>query len=711
MARAAVTKAYFNFIAGRHSDGSALVPQPNTARILQNVDLETSGKISRRLGLDYEEDFVLSTDTFTDEFLRSNSVGFHEWTTVSEDGRRNFFVVRVGETIYFYNQSGEIISNTLLGTLDISPFSINTAVSNNSPIQVASGKGVLFVSGEDYEPFYVEYDTILETFTGVQISLTIRDFEGVDDGLAIDERPSTLEDLHHYNLLNQGWPTSAEIVTTAGDPPNSFLGNPITGANTAIGSYPSNADIIHILKGVAKNTSQAVILPDLDGSIFGNTPAPKGHYLLDAFNEDRQAASGIFGLPIGGDNRRPRSIAFFAGRTWYGGLRGKIYFSQIVEDLGKVGNCYQLQDPTAEDFNELLDTDGGVISIPEIGEVLSLSNVGNGLLVMANNGIWLIGGDTENFTANTAAVSKISEVGIVSYKSVVLVENKVFFWSEEGIFVVAPSTETGRLAAISLTDNRLNKVLNTIPALSKIATQGSYDRVAKKIYWSYHDGLNSTSDALQVKYNAILIYDVQLNAFYDYRIEDAGFVGFSSFAAGLLKGSARNEGISTENVVVNGVQVVVSGDPVQTTISFSGAAETLPKVLTFAHDAGVWKLTFSEFCSRTFHDWFSQDSIGANFTSIVETNPESLGDEGAALDKQATYLTTFYDFQRGGFGEVLTDPRVDPGKGFRVSQNVVEVLRAGIPKLRASQNVVEVLRQGTPKLRASQNVIEILRDV
>ncbi len=167
--------------------------------------------------------------------------------------------------------------------------------------------------------------------------------------------------------------------------------------------------------------------------------------------------------------------------------------------------------------------------------------------------------------------------------------------------------------------------------------------------------------------------------------------------------------MSTENVVVNGIQVVVNDDPVQTTVSFSGAAEVLPKVLTFALSGTDFKITFSEFCSRTFHDWFSQDSLGANYESIVETNPETLGE--AALDKQATYLTTFYDFKRGGFGFNLTEPRPDPAKGFRVTQNVIEIIRKGMPNHRITQNCIEILRSGQPNMRTTQNCIEILRNV
>ena len=686
MPRAAVIKAFFNFIAGKHSDGSALTPPENTARILQNVDLDTSGKISRRLGIDYEENFVLSTDTFTDAQLRANTVAFYEWLTVAEDGRRNFFVVRVGEKLYFYNQSGKIISDTLLGTLDISSFSINPSSSKKTDIQVATGKGLLFVSGELYDPFFVTFDTIAETFSATKIKVEVRDFEGVDDGLDVETRPTLLSDLHHYNLLNQGWDKT----------------------NIDIMAFPSNADVESIGIKVDNNGDRAFNKAFLESFSLGNTPAPKGHFILEAFDKDRTEASGIFGLPAGGDNRRPRSVAFFAGRVWYGGLRGSIFFSQILEDTGKIGKCYQEQDPTAEDFNELLDTDGGVLSIPEIGEVHKLVAISGALIVIANNGVWQISGGQENFTANTTSVTKVSEVGTVGYKSVVVVEDIAFFWSGEGIFTVVPDNISGRLQVRSISDNRIDNDFNLIPAIAKIAAQGSYDRVQKRIYWSYHDGLSSGNTSLEAKYNAMLVYDVQLNAFYDYIIEDAGVTGHSSFMSGLLKGNARNEGEETQNVVVNGDQVQVNGDNVQTTVTFSGAAETLPKVLTFALSGLDFKITFSEFCSRTFHDWFSQDSSGADFTSIIETNPETLGE--GSLDKQATYLTTFYDFKRGGFGFDLTNPRPDPGEGFRVTQNVIEILRKGEPNFRTTQNVVEVLRQGQPNARITQNVIEILRN-
>ena len=285
----------------------------------------------------------------------------------------------------------------------------------------------------------------------------------------------------------------------------------------------------------------------------------------------------------------------------------------------------------------------------------------------------------------------------------------LFFWSEEGIFTLVPDQISGRLSAQSISDNRINKTYFTIPSISRLSAHGSYDRVSKKVYWSYHDGLENQAESLEAKYNAILIYDVQLNAFYDYRVEDVGPNGYSSFMSGLLKGNARSEGKQIENVVVNGVQVQADGDNVQATVTFSGSAESLPKVLTFAFTGTDWQITFSEFCSRSFFDWKAYDTVGINYESIIETNPETLGE--GSLDKQATYLTTFYDFKRGGYSAVVTNPRPDASEGFRVSQNCIEVLRKGIPNLRTTQTVIEILRQGEPNLKVSQNCIEILRKV
>lgn len=696
MPRASVNKNYFNFIGGKHSDGSALISPENTASILQNINLHASGKIDRRLGLDYEESFGLSTTTFTDEVLRNSAVSFHEWPVVAGDGRRNFYVIRVGEALYFYNQAGNAPSTQELGIVDISSFSIDTIKSIKTDIQMSSGKGFLFVTGELYEPFLVEYDTIAATFSATKIEIQIRDFIGLDDGLTNEERPTALDPLHEYNIKNQGWGYERKSFET------NQVKEDISIFREDTGLFPSNSDIPFLAMTPDPNQNGELQFRSsvITAEYSGTTLSAKGRYILNAFDKNRLEASGVFGLPLEFLIIRPRSTAFYSGRVWYGGVKGDIFFSQILEDINKAGRCYQDQDPTAEDFNELLDTDGGVISIPEAGEIYRLVEVSGSLLVLANNGVWQISGGETNFTANSTVVSKISNIGCVNAKAVVKVENNILFWSDEGIFISASDQISGRLNIQSLSVNRIDRDFNgQIPARAKIVSQGAYDRVSKKVFWSYHDGLDNTENALEAKYNSMMVFDTSLNAFYDYRLEDNLQDGKSSFMAGLIKGSGRSEGSSSNFVTVNGDTVTVNGVEVVTTVTFESSSEVAPKVLTFAWDSvsSLYQITFSEFCSRSFHDWFTQDGIGANYTSIVETNPETLGEP--SVDKQATYLTTFYDFKRDGFGQVLSNPRPDPTDGFRVSQAPVEVLIKKIGNFRVSQAPVEILVKDRKVLR------------
>ena len=693
MARVKAPKNFFTFVGGKVSDANPLNPVENTARILMNVDLEPNGKISRRLGLDLEANSVLDNGPYTISQLQSLAVDTFEWTNVANSDTATFFILRVGNTLNFYDEGAVPFSSGKIGELDVGQFATNAGESAKSSLRAISGKGELFCTGPRYNPFKIVYDALLQTFTGEELVMEKRDFDGVDDGLTIDERPSSLSDLHHYNLRNQGW-TEAHI--------NTF--------KSSIGTYPSNADVESLGFKVNEDGDRVWSASEVVNQSLGNTHAARGHFILDIFDEDRLTASGLFGLPAGGTTFRTEAVTFFAGRIWYASIQGEVFFSQILTSLDKAGKCYQDQDPTSEEFNELLDTDGGVIRILQSGTVKALVPSADGVLVMATNGIWLIAGGDVGFTANNTFVNKVSDVQVTNPNSIVEAEGTIFFWSEEGIFALVGDKVTGRMSAESLTKNRIQQDYNEIPAAAKALAHGEYDRVRQRIYWSFHDGQTATATALDPKYNSMLVFDTALNAFWDYKIEDVPKTFASPFMAGTIKRSAVSEGSSILTITVNGDPVFEQNglNQIVSTTTFKGSSDTPLKVVCFIPDGNEdYQVTFGEFCSRSFHDWFDLDQLGVNYESAVETNPESLGE--ASFDKQATYLHTWFDFKRGGFGELLFTARFDPTKGFRASQYVVEVLRAGVPLLRVTQYAVETLRAGTPKLRSTQNVIEVLR--
>ena len=400
MPRSGVQKTFFSFVGGLNTDASPMNTPENSAKVLNNVDLDIGGKISRRLGLDFEDGFLLSTETYSSSDLKQDSIALGRWDSVEEDGDTNFFVVRIGNDLRFYDAGKNITSSNLIDVVDISSFAVDALLAPNSKVQFGAGRGVLIVVGEYYNPIKVSYDVSGGTFSAEVINLQIRDFEGLDDGLVVDDRPTTLSDEHNYNLLNQGWRAS-RITTVA---------------------FPSNADVEFLGNTVDSNGDTVFKVSELTAQTLGNTPAPKGHFILDPFAKDRATASGIVGLPNETTDNRPTAVAFFSSRAWYAGVDSDIYFSQTLDEVGKVGNCYQEQDPTAEDLNELLATDGGVIPIPGIGNVLKLVPIDRSILVFASNGVWNISGGETNFTADSFSVDKVTSVGALGANSIVVAE-------------------------------------------------------------------------------------------------------------------------------------------------------------------------------------------------------------------------------------------------------------------------------------------------
>src|SRR5690606_16255722 len=136
--------------------------------------------------------------------------------------------------------------------------------------QFTHGKGVLFVTHPFCDPFYVSY--IDNQIQATKISVRIRDLAGVDDGFEIDERPTasvgTASVEYLYNVYNQGWYFNSADALTKWD--------------TARADLPSHSDVWWFYKDTS-DAFDATLIAKRDR---GNTPAAKGHYIVDAFNID-----------------------------------------------------------------------------------------------------------------------------------------------------------------------------------------------------------------------------------------------------------------------------------------------------------------------------------------------------------------------------------------------------------------------------------------
>ncbi len=448
--------------------------------------------------------------------------------------------------------------------------------------------------------------------------------------MAVDTRPLTLTSIHNYNLRNQGWPTEFDCAPNEGGDGGAVLTDPVQYTWEKINIYPSNADIIYFNK-----LSTAVRVAAIDTyspwhlrrQAFGNTPAGKGHFIINAFDRNRQAVSGITGIydpERDRDTERPVSVAFSAGRIWYLMPDGRVYFTQTLTELLKAGFCYQDADPTAEDINELIATDGGKIDLTGISQGLTIQSVDTDVVVLADNGVWSISGEgDEGFTATKHEIRKITSVGAIGRETIVEAEGTIFYWAKGGIYLLERGEVSAQLTAQNITETTIQTFYLDISEDAKRNARGFYDKQSKKILWMYNDTIAYDGVLFRNRYNRVLIFDLVLAAFYTYTLDSSGNY---PFPAALIQKEAGTFITSTELVTSGGVTVTSGGVDVTARITTENSVDVKVRILTFAETStDVWQYTFSEFRADDMLDWKSFDSTGLSYTSFLTTGHDISG--------------------------------------------------------------------------------------
>lgn len=374
------------------------------------------------------------------------------------------------------------------------------------------------------------------------------------------------------------------------------LANPITYYFQAASKYPNNSEVWWSMKRPPELGTDAppklyleVFDPGLRHQVFfGATPAPRGHYVLDAFHQDRSAVSNVPGLDVvTAGSTRPRAVAFFAGRVFYAGTRSinfntSIYFSQVLEKPEQVGDCFQLYDPTSETLRDLLPTDGGVIVIPEVATVFHMQTFGNSLLVFADNGVWRISGsEGQGFKANDYAVTKLSGTPTISNLSFVNIEGMPMWWNRSSINMVVVD-EQGNMAVQSITDQTIKTFYMNIPEQSKLFAKGTYDPLGREVQYLYRS--ESTDDATQrFNYDRVLVMDVLTQAFEPWEVSNPRIELLGLFA---ISGEAVSQEVV--DVFVGADEVLADTDEVISLIENRSIVESHVKyVVNVLDDAEV----------------------------------------------------------------------------------------------------------------------------
>lgn len=473
--------------------------------------------------------------------------------------------------------------------------------------------------------------------------------------MAIDTRPTSLTAVHNYNLRNQGWPTEATCAFGEDATDVVYNTDPVVFTYERRFFYPSNADVFWAADVTSADDVEAIGAYSpwvLEKETFGNTPAPKGHFIINAFDKNREAVSGIetiYDPDIDKTDDRPISVAFYTGRIWYLMPDGVLYFSQVLTEIKNAQRCYQEADPTAEDINELVATDGGELDISGVSQGLKLIPIRAELALIADNGVWTISGEQDAaFSATNQEIRKITSVGAQGPETVLEAEGTIFYWSEGGIYALVANEITGLLEAQNIIENNILSFYHDISIPARKNARGFYDEADKKIFWLYNDTADYDGTNWRYNYNRALVLDVVLGAWYTYTFDSSGNYPHISSMFEKAPGSTS----TTEEIVTDGgATVTSSGVDVTQSITVANTSDVALKFLTFVEEStDVWSYTISELRDNTLTDWVDFDNTGVDFSSYLETGHDIF--EDLISEKEAGTIYTFFKRTEMNFTEV-----------------------------------------------------------
>ncbi len=596
MAQSLNQKAVNNFVKGLITEAAELTFPEGASVDESNCDLRRDGTRRRRLGVVYEGSNAFSSFTLSNSELTTTG----SWINVGGNANLEFLVLQKGSTLYFYNKASTPFSNQVLSnSINLASYQhSSSAGAGTAKCQFTSIKGNLVVSSPQINTIVIQYNTN-GTFTTSAVSFDIRDFEWQSNVLNLyGERSTIINDQDRdYDSANAGWVgTKGAAAYTA-----------YKSANTA---RPPLTHPWYAGKDTDGDFDQAEWK-----KVFGGTSrTAHGHFILDFFLKDRQTASGISSMTKATDpeTARFKCAESFSGRVFYAGLdsaenSGTILFSRSVETIADLGICHQVNDPTSEYLSDLLDTDGGVIRIPDAVKIQKLYAYQNSLFVFAENGVWQIAGVDGVFRASSFSVNRVTRVGLLQPETFVEAEGIPFWWSNSGIHTLTTDPVSGQGTEQNLTIPTIQTLWDDIDSTAKSRVTAVYDRVNKRIYWGYPNA----SESVVSKLNNFLILDIPLQAFFPWKVSD--------------------QTSNTDAIV--GLAFYPTYTPANTGD---------PAVVLICREGSDSKITFGGFTGVTFLDWGS-----ANYSSFAETGYDFVGD--LVTKKSSPYIVTYCRVTETGF--------------------------------------------------------------
>jgi len=679
MARQTIVSEFNSFVGGLITEASPLTFPGNAALDINNFKIDKDGTISRRLGMDFETSNVVIDSGVSGEA----SINTSTWVNAGGDPKLSIAVIQIGNVIKFFDTTtATSVTGSLLHT---HTFTVDV----NVKLSMATVDGTLVVVGAAKEPSVFEYNA--GVITESTYILRIRDVFGVEDvvdgvnlrsATNITVRPVAYHpdtQPHIYNLRNSTFaqPRIKESITNWSDGSIDPLSDTINAFRSeASGHLPSNSDSVTsaLFADAAMPTDRLVerFWPKtIINSPIGNSESPRGYFVIDALERGTSrlqeigeltaqvgdaigfSSFPVTELPLDRTPGGATVVSEFAGRIWYAGFSGEVVdgdtysprmsshllFSQLVSSPTALGACHQVGDPTSREESDLLETDGGFIRIDEAFGIQSLINIGNTLIILAQNGVWAVSGGSDfGFTATTYKVTKVSNHGCANGDTAVLVDDSVLFWGDDGIYQVS-GNEFGDLKAVNLTTTTIQSIYDGVSDIKKLSVKGFFDTYDRKVRWLFNNLAGSVEDTGE------LVLDVALSAFYLNTIPTVSAT--SPNVVAYIEVPPFKLGELIEDVTDGGI--VVTDSAVDVTVTLEVAQEGLRELayLTLLDTSPTLTYTVSRYSDTDFIDWLAFDSVGVDAPATLITGFNGAGD--FQRYKQVPYISFHFEKTEDGF--------------------------------------------------------------
>lgn len=645
-----------SFVKGFLTEFSPLNFPADASRDEENFEMRKDGTRDRRLGLDLEENYLLHSTGFSEADLKNVATSSYRWYSAGNNSNNEFVVIQFGPRIDVFDVSKEYISQDgLIGSVTLS----NTL--GTQRFSYASVDGTLVIAAGTEEIHIVKYENSALVYNTDR--LLVRDLWGLPglDGNDLNTRPTVLTDAITYNLQNQGWGIPRRNISGA------VMIDPIDYFHIYLGKYPSNSEVVYTglqYSPVTSGTPFERLYPKMfDESLGLDAQAAKGYFIIDAlkrgpsridaFNANKTKfpalVQSIASLPTDTTKGGASLVADYAGRIFYAGFNGEVtdgdinspilssyvLFSQVIKGQDGFNKCYQRGDPTSREVSDIVDTDGGFVRVSGAKKIYGLIPLSNYLFVLADNGVWaILGGSDYGFSATNYAVNKLSSFGCYNTNSIVVVNDSIFFWGNEGIFVINRN-QYGDWVVTSMSESTIQTYYDELDDNDKRNAVGVYDISDKKIRWM----INQDTDRGNSNIVRELIFDVVVGGFSKVRIynletnspEVIGYITTSSFISG-------QEEIK---IVVGADEVLVSGESVVVNqVTRTSGIQSIKYITLYSTVGGMIGYTFSRYRNTSFADWESVNDVGVDAKAFILTGQVTAND--SAIFKQVPYLVMHF---------------------------------------------------------------------